>query len=396
MATATTTTMTTSSDPIDVHSSFDRHIEIIATFFTARYYNEIYNLAQDMFAKKGGRSLTETYASTLCEYLRSLERPDGDGVIPTIHALHEYSDKYCGHTTLNEFIARIISQIAPEEYYTTIGARDRDAILRGLVSQVALAIGKRALEPDMMRMIIDNRSNHAGVSILRNIGARVLRDFKASFLSKLYGDKVARHDSVVSSEIYNKMRNEFRAVLTELVGTQIDEMRAKNELAQRVREIEMLRAHITNLERQLVAANAAIASAAAAKAVAAMASVSATASASACRAQTMVTPPKLKPEPEREVHETEPVIRAQPIAIIPEPKPNPVGPKTKPEPETEPITCTIEPVVCALSSSLAESGESSPMVDDDAYYESPDERDTSEEDIARAIAEANKARVKAD
>jgi polyhydroxyalkanoate synthesis regulator phasin len=361
-----------SPDPIDVHSAFDRHIEIIATFFTARYYNEIYNLAQDMFAKKGGRSLTETYASVLCEYLRSLERPDGDGVIPTIHALHEYSDKYCGRTTLNEFIARIISQIAPEEYYTTIGTQDRDAILRGLVSQVALTIGKRALEPDMMRMIIDNRSNHVGVGILRTVGARVLRDFKASFLSKLYGDKVAHQGRVVSSEIYNKMRNEFRATLTQLVGTQIDEMRAKNELAQRVREIEVLRARIAELERQLVDARA-------------------------------------KEQSARARHESQPFVPSIPTshqlaqvqtfvpALAPAPVPAPVP---VPVPVPAPVLIAQpEPTRMVDDEDEPEAHQEQQSAPDTYYGSSDPETDedcANAEDIARAIAEANKKRSKTD
>jgi hypothetical protein len=340
------TARTSSSERQDVaevihESAFHRHIEIIATFFTARYYNEIYDAAHTYFARQGGKSLTDVYMRTLAEYLRDIEQPNGEGIVHTIRALHDYDDRYCGRSSLDEFIARIIEQIAPEEFYVTIGRHERDAILRGLVSQVAISMGKRALCPDMLRMIIDNRDDRNGITILRNNGAQVLRDFKASFMSKLYSDKVSTSQRVVSSEVFCKLRDEFRANIGLLAGAEIDAMRARVERDEARRELAFVRARLDETEKKLASANAAMANAA---------------MAASSRAKTTPVPPipsGSKRAPLAELHGTRPSVEAQPSATA---RPVPLRPAdaSRSLPLNQPRQSDVRPIVTFVPSTVRE------------------------------------------
>lgn len=235
--------------------AFDKNTEIISAFFTNRYYNDIYGIAKDYFAKNGGKSLTEVYANLLFAHLHDIEsaRPGNDSVIrDTIKALHAYYCTYMGEVPLDEFIGRIISQIVPDEFNATMGGREKDSILRDIVKQTALTVGKRAIAADMLHRIIDKRSDQVGVGILRDIGITVLRDFRASLLSKLYnsssstgaGAGAACSRNVVAAELYNKVRDELKKILE----TQVQLEAEYKKLQQ---ENDTLKRQCANLRKEL-------------------------------------------------------------------------------------------------------------------------------------------------
>ncbi len=90
--------------------AFDKNTEIISAFFTNRYYNEIYIIAKDYFAKNGGKSLTETYTNLLHAYLHDVEsaRIGDDSLIrDTIKSLHDDYCNYMGEVPLDEFIVSL-------------------------------------------------------------------------------------------------------------------------------------------------------------------------------------------------------------------------------------------------------------------------------------------------
>lgn len=198
--------------------AFERNTEIIAAFFTNRCYNDIYSIAKAYYTKNGGQSLTNIYATALLAYLNDIEasKPGSDVVIrDTIKALHAYYCSFLGEAPLDEFIGRIIAQIIPDEFFTTMGGRERDSVLRDLVRQTAIVVVKRALQGDMLHRIIDCRADQVGVTILRDAGITVLHDFKASFISKLYAKKTSHIDAgrVIAFELYDKVRGELRKTI---------------------------------------------------------------------------------------------------------------------------------------------------------------------------------------
>lgn len=234
--------------------AFQKNSEIISAFFTNRFYNEIYTIAKDMFSKSGGNSLTEVYANVLYTYLHDVEQaiPGKDSVLrDIIKSLHAYYCSFVGETSLVEFIGRIIAQIVPDEFFTTMSNREKDSILRNLTRQTALVVGKRTMKKDMLHFIIDDRSNQVGVSILRDLGITILNDFRASFISKLYvtrtDEKGAnnRPSQVVAFELYNKVRNEFKRVLEESVQLETENNKLRTLIKQLEQQIKHLRTIIS-------------------------------------------------------------------------------------------------------------------------------------------------------
>ena len=229
---------------------FEKNTEIIAAFFTNRCYNDIYSIAKDYFAKNGGRSLSEVYANLLFAHLHEIEtsHPGSDGVIrETIKNLHVYYCEFLGEVALDDFINRIVAQIVPEEFFSSMGMRDCDAILRDIVKQTALAVGKRALKKDMMHYIIDVRTDTIGVGILRDMGITVLRDFKSSLLAKLYAKKTGddgSHGSGCRSipfELYDKVRAELRRTIETYVELEAKYGKLEIALAKIKRENAQMR-----------------------------------------------------------------------------------------------------------------------------------------------------------
>ena len=234
--------------------AFHKNSEIISAFFTNRFYNEIYTIAKDMFSKNGGNSLTEVYANMLYTYLHDVEqaKPGADSVLrDIIKSLHAYYCSFVGEAPLEEFVGRIIAQIVPDEFFTTMSNREKDSILRDLARQTALIVGKRTMQKDMLHFIIDDRSNQLGVSILRDLGITILNDFRASFISKLYAKRTDekgpnnRPSQVVAFELYDKVRNELKRVLEESVRLESENKKLHALIKHREQQIKSLRAAIS-------------------------------------------------------------------------------------------------------------------------------------------------------
>lgn len=234
--------------------AFHKNSEIISAFFTNRFYNEIYTIAKDMFSKNGGNSLTEVYANMLYTYLHDVEqaKPGADSVLrDIIKSLHAYYCSFVGEAPLEEFVGRIIAQIVPDEFFTTMSNREKDSILRDLARQTALIVGKRTMQKDMLHFIIDDRSNQLGVSILRDLGITILNDFRASFISKLYAKRTDekgpnnRPSQVVAFELYDKVRNELKRVLEESVRLESENKKLHALIKYREQQIKSLRVAIS-------------------------------------------------------------------------------------------------------------------------------------------------------
>jgi hypothetical protein len=231
---------------------FKQNAEIIAAFFTDRCYNAIYVIAKDYFTKNACRSLTEVYTNMLAAHLREIAgaHTGADGILrETIAGLHTYYCGYLGQISLEDFIGRVIAQIVPEEFFSTMSQRERDSMLRDLAKQTILSVGQRALQPDMLHRIIDMRADHVGVTILRDAGIAVLRDFKASFMSKLYSKQVASacKSRVVAYEIYDKLRAELRNAVE--VGVSLEQQHKKD-----IATITKLETTIARLQRAVSSA----------------------------------------------------------------------------------------------------------------------------------------------
>jgi regulator of replication initiation timing len=212
--------------------TFAVNTEIIITFFTDRYYNRIYSIAQDDFTRNGGTSITDTYARIVKIYLSSIEQ-SGQELRETINALHVYYCKYAGECTLGGLIASIVAQIIPDEFFSTMDDRERDAVFRDLVKQIDISMGKRVMKVDLLRNVIDERKNfETGVGVLRGEGEKVIRDFKASLIAKLYSknDNKDRAMRVVAAEHFDKVRKELVTALTEVCTLQVENERLKEEL----------------------------------------------------------------------------------------------------------------------------------------------------------------------
>lgn len=211
--------------------TFKINTDIIITFFTDIYYNRIHIIAQDDFARNGGTSMTDTYARSVKIYMSSIEQAKQE-LRDTIAALHTYYCKYAGEHSLSGFIASIVAQIIPEEFFSTMDDRERDAVFRDLIKQIVISMGKRVLRGDLLRNVIDEREKfETGITILRGEGEKVIRDFKASLISKLYskngdGDKSMR---VVAAEQYDKVRKELVNALTEVCTLQVENERLKDD-----------------------------------------------------------------------------------------------------------------------------------------------------------------------
>ena len=232
--------------------SFERNSEIIAAFFTSRYYNDLYCIAKDHFARRGGESLTAVYVGYLYEYLKNIEtapRHAGPDIMrDTIVNLHAYYCKLSSEVSLDEFVMIIVSQIVPDEFLSTITGTEKSSMLRELVKQTALVVGKRALKSDMLRYIIDDRANRVGVNILSDIGATVLRQFRASMISQLYSKKMGTVRRTVDGELFDRMRAELKRAVESGVeycglydGARREIARLRAQLASATAEISSLR-----------------------------------------------------------------------------------------------------------------------------------------------------------
>jgi regulator of replication initiation timing len=189
---------------------FSKNSEIVVSFFTNRFYNEIYRVASEEFAKRGGRSRTNTYAQYLTTYLAELETSrDTRGVkmLDTVRALCSYYCKFAGETPLGEFVDCILGQIVPGEFYGSMGMGERDGMFCDVIKQVATGMGESALKPRMLQLIIDDRAHHQiGTNILHDVGMEIIRNFKASLISKLYSkSQGASSRRVVAAERYSSL-----------------------------------------------------------------------------------------------------------------------------------------------------------------------------------------------
>ncbi len=200
---------------------------------TNRFINELYDVAKVDFEKGSEKSLTSAYAHATYTYLRAIESAEANAIIrDTIRSLHTYYCQYTSSIGLDEFIARIVSQIVPQEFYDVMGSRERDSILRDLVKNTTLIVGKRALVQDILSQIIDNRGKgEVAIETLRRIGRQAIIDFKASLIAKLYkkegGEQRGGH--VVAREIYDKVKEELQKTLVELVQMEVIVKNVKSE-----------------------------------------------------------------------------------------------------------------------------------------------------------------------
>lgn len=205
------------------NTAFDKNTEIIASFFTNRCYNDIYGIAKNLYTQHGGQSLTMMYAQALTAHLNDFEisKPGADSVIrETIKDLHKYYCSFLGTITLEEFVMCVISQIIPKEFLSAMGAREKDGVLRDLVRQTALAIMHRALKEDMLHRIIDCRGDKVGVGILRDLGIKILHDFRSSFISKLYSKPSDKPNRSIDGELFDRVRAELGETLKRNIETE--------------------------------------------------------------------------------------------------------------------------------------------------------------------------------
>lgn len=200
---------------------FVKNSEIVVSFFTNRFYNEIYRVARDEFTRRGGRSHTDTYAQYLTTYLAELETSrDSRGVkmLDTVRSLCAYYCKFAGETELGAFIDCILGQIVPSEFYGSMGMGEKDGMFCDIIKQVATGMGQSALKPRMLRLIIDDRAHHqVGTNIMHDVGMDIIRNFKASLISKLYSkSEGVSSRRVVAAERYSQLAAQTKAILSQL------------------------------------------------------------------------------------------------------------------------------------------------------------------------------------
>lgn len=230
---------------------FEKNSEIIVAFFNNRFYNEIYAVAKDDFEKRAGRSLTDTYARYLSTYLAELESArdtTGVKVRDTVLSLCTYYSRHMhNEIPLDEFIDCVLGQIVPVDFYGSMGSRERNGVFCDLVKQVASGMGMAALKPAMMRRIIDDRAHYEiGTGIMHDIGMDIMRNYKASMVSKLYAKSEGCGTSrrVVAAERYVQMRDRARAILTQFRDMELRAAKLERDCRAMAADNAKLRAEI--------------------------------------------------------------------------------------------------------------------------------------------------------
>jgi hypothetical protein len=242
---------------------FTRDAEIIATYVTHRYYNDLYTIAREKHTEDTrSTSLTEKYASIVAAYMRDIESsqqsPSGPGDIlhTTISGLYSYYCRYVSSGSLNEFVIQIVAQVVPDDFRDTLNRAQKDAILRDIVAHSALAIGKRTLSREMLSYIIDRRDDKNGIEILRETGIKVLADYRSSLIAKLYaprtGASVSRN---VASEVYDKLRNELIKVVEECSTLSVENTELRRAYACATAQVKSSSENLAEVRDELDRAN---------------------------------------------------------------------------------------------------------------------------------------------
>jgi hypothetical protein len=250
------------SDSSDT-KGFTRDAEIIATYLTGRYYNDLYTIAREKHTEDArSTSLTEKYASIVAAYMRDIESsqqsPNGPGDIlhTTISGLYSYYCRYLSSGSLKEFVIQIVAQVVPDDFRDTLNRAQKDAILRDIVAHSALAIGKRTLSREMLSYIIDRRDNKNGIEILRETGIKVLADYRTSLIAKLYaprtGASVSRN---VASEAYDKLRDELIKAVKECSTLSVENNELRRAYACATEQTKSSFEKLTELREELDRAN---------------------------------------------------------------------------------------------------------------------------------------------
>jgi hypothetical protein len=204
----------------DSVAEFSRNSEIVATFLVNRFFNELYQIALSTIKQGPAHlSLTAAYAHIVTEYVAEIDRTgdtptEVDLLRKTIDGLRQYYCSYSSEISLDEFVSRIVSQVVPADYFGVMRQPQRAAILRAIVKQSVVEMGTRVLKVDMLRNIIDERQNLVGVGVLRDVGIKVIADFRATLISKLFGDQI-KSSRVVTAEMYEKLRAQLLQTIAE-------------------------------------------------------------------------------------------------------------------------------------------------------------------------------------
>lgn len=231
---------------------FARDSEVIATYVTCRFYNDLYSVAREKHATDArSTSLTEKYAAIVASYIRDIEAahksPGGrDDILNiTIGGLHSYYCRYVMSCAASDFIAQVIVQVVPADFRDTVNVAQKEAMFRDIVAQNIIAIGARVLTKEMLAYIIDKREDRSGVEILREVGIKVIADYRSSLIAKLYAPRDSAHVSrTINIEVFDKVRNELINTVKECAALSVENKSLTERMKRMAAEYEKVCAKV--------------------------------------------------------------------------------------------------------------------------------------------------------
>ena len=210
--------------------------EIFGGYIIDRFYNHIYEKAQEMHAMGKAPSLTKAYGSVCRMYLLHFKKEQL--FKQTLKALYEYFNRYSRVPLLThtEWADLITKEFTPTDYWPSLSSVQKDHLLGILIEGIYNKFSVVMLSPRGQQMVIDDHENRDNIQFLQdkmlNIMINQREEIYARFIKPINAPK--------SDALVQKLRDDLLKE-TKKSGLLKDALvKSNNEVKEQAKEIQSL------------------------------------------------------------------------------------------------------------------------------------------------------------
>jgi len=182
-------------------STFD----IIGSFIVDLYYNHFYHEASRIHTTGNVDSITDGYKHVITAYVRSFDNPKSYS--KTVIGIHKYYYTTTRFETISfsECINEIVKHFTPEEFFDTMSNKQKDTVLRMVLSNSIKMFTSEILGSGLLTSVIDDHNNVNLPTILQDKMIDILIFERERLYQQMFNVSTKTPDITVIKRVKSEM-----------------------------------------------------------------------------------------------------------------------------------------------------------------------------------------------